>query len=278
MAAGLAIPPGWRSNCCVTCFQQAHVRTARSRATAAAARRSGGRPERRKSVAAVTDARRLVATSLGGSGGEVLSAVRRALSGSISVPARNWWREYQVELLLAAHRTFKWTGDLQTPGTWRAPDRCGGGGSEALDGEAHSWACGGRAAVWLSAGEAAAPAARQHRERRLARCDRQWADRARAGVGWSGHVRHEVRAAGPGSRPRSPGRASRAMAAGRGAEHEAFIDLDAEVPVPQRSTSPGPQRADHRVGNASRSSSWRPAVRGRPPCWLSWVSALGQAR
>lgn len=46
---------------------------------------------------------------------------------------RPWWSEYQVALLLAAHRTFKWPDDLQTVAGWRAQVASGCVATEALE-------------------------------------------------------------------------------------------------------------------------------------------------
>jgi hypothetical protein len=65
---------------------------------------------------------------------KILTAVRRAAQRvHRHADAEPWWQEYQVELLLAMHRAFKWTGALQTPGTWRAQIAAAAVACEALD-------------------------------------------------------------------------------------------------------------------------------------------------
>ncbi|MFD8814222.1 hypothetical protein ACFV23_22670 [Streptomyces sp. NPDC059627] len=44
-----------------------------------------------------------------------------------------WWSEYQVALLLAAHRAFKWPDDLQTTAAWRAQVASACVATEALE-------------------------------------------------------------------------------------------------------------------------------------------------
>ena len=43
-----------------------------------------------------------------------------------------WWREYAAQLILAAHRTFKWPDDLHNEATWRAGVAVAAVGSEQL--------------------------------------------------------------------------------------------------------------------------------------------------
>jgi hypothetical protein len=64
---------------------------------------------------------------------EILAAVRRGAQRVHRHEAAGpWWSEYQVELLLAAHRAFKWSGEQQTAGTWRAQIAAAAVASEAL--------------------------------------------------------------------------------------------------------------------------------------------------
>ncbi|MFG2456076.1 hypothetical protein ACGFWE_03215 [Streptomyces sp. NPDC048523] len=46
--------------------------------------------------------------------------VRQICAGKDKDTGQSWWSEYQVALLLAAHRAFKWPDDMQTTASWRA--------------------------------------------------------------------------------------------------------------------------------------------------------------
>jgi hypothetical protein len=75
-----------------------------------------------------------------------------------------WWREYAAQLILAAHRTFKWSGDLQTEATWRSAVATAAAASEQLASPDNPWRLWGRpslaraiaAVLPLLPGEAAA--------------------------------------------------------------------------------------------------------------------------
>ncbi|MFJ8487542.1 hypothetical protein ACIRBZ_04040 [Streptomyces sp. NPDC094038] len=57
--------------------------------------------------------------------------VRRTCAGKDT--GHPWWSEYQVALLLAAHRAFKWPDDLQTKASWRAQVASACVATEALE-------------------------------------------------------------------------------------------------------------------------------------------------
>jgi hypothetical protein len=69
----------------------------------------------------------------------ILSAIRRharlayaRAESAAGKSAQPWWREYATQLLLAAHRTFKWAGDLQTEAGLRAAVAAASVASEQL--------------------------------------------------------------------------------------------------------------------------------------------------
>ncbi|MEU9448820.1 hypothetical protein [Streptomyces sp. NPDC048277] len=57
--------------------------------------------------------------------------VRRICAGKDT--GQPWWSEYQVALLLAAHRAFKWPDALQTPACWRGQVAAACVATEALE-------------------------------------------------------------------------------------------------------------------------------------------------
>jgi len=74
-------------------------------------------------------------------------------------------------------------------------------------------------------------------------------------------VRHEVRAARARVAAAIARKGQPSDGSGAWSEHEAFIDLDAEVPVRLNVRQPESSSALTIASNASRVASWRPAVR-----------------
>jgi Ternary complex associated domain 9 len=162
----------------------------------------------------------------------ILAAVRGAAQRVHRHPeAEPCWREYQVELLLAAHRAAKWSGGLQTPGTWRAQLAAAAVAGEALDRAEHA------VARHWPADELAGAAARLlpllpdsvAALEPLAAVVGELTVRQPAPA-WSPTLRHEVRAA----RARLSAAAVRGGAADkclreRRPEHERFLDLQATI-------------------------------------------------
>lgn len=66
-----------------------------------------------------------------------LSYARAERSGGES--GEPWWREYAAQLILAAHRTFKWSGELQTEATWRSAVAAAAAASEQLTSPDNPW-------------------------------------------------------------------------------------------------------------------------------------------
>jgi len=90
----------------------------------------------------------------------MLAAIRRHARLSYARAERSagtsgepWWREYAAQLILAAHRTFKWSGELQTEATWRSAVAAAAAASEQLTSPDNPWW------LWDRASLAAASAA-----------------------------------------------------------------------------------------------------------------------
>jgi len=66
-----------------------------------------------------------------------LTYVKAELSAGKS--GEPWWREYAAQLILAAHRTFKWPDDQQTEATWRASVAAAAAASEQLTSPDNPW-------------------------------------------------------------------------------------------------------------------------------------------